>query len=42
VGSSCEFCIEPSGSIKCRGNIEWPKQLEDRQVMLSSIELVSV
>jgi hypothetical protein len=24
VESSCEFGIEPSGSVKCWGTIEWP------------------
>jgi hypothetical protein len=32
--SSCEFGIEPSGSMKCWKTIEWP------QVVLSFIELV--
>jgi hypothetical protein len=27
VGSSCEFGIEPSGSIKCWETIEWPNNV---------------
>jgi hypothetical protein len=27
VGSSCEFGIEPSGSMKCWETIEWPNIL---------------
>jgi hypothetical protein len=39
--SSCEFCTEPSGSIKCSETIEW-QHLVASQVVLSSIELVIV
>jgi hypothetical protein len=38
--SSCEFGIEPSGSMKCWETIEWPNIVASRLV-LSSIELVS-
>jgi hypothetical protein len=40
VESSCEFGIEPSGSMKCCETIEWPSLAASR-VVLSSIELDS-
>jgi hypothetical protein len=41
VESSCEFGIEPSGSMKCWESIEWPnKHLVASRVVLSSIKLV--
>jgi hypothetical protein len=39
VEGSCEFGIEPSGSIKCWETIE-SKQLGISRVVLSSMELV--
>jgi hypothetical protein len=39
VESSCEFGIEPSGSMKCWETIERPLGIS--QVVLSSMELVS-
>jgi hypothetical protein len=41
VESSCEFGIEPSGSMKSWETIEWPSNLVASRVVLSSIELVS-
>jgi hypothetical protein len=41
VESSCEFGIEPTGSMKSWESFEWPKQLVASRVVLSSIELVS-
>jgi hypothetical protein len=41
VGSSCEFVIEPSGSIKCWETIEWLHSRWAYRVLLNSIELVS-
>jgi hypothetical protein len=35
--SSCEFGIEPSGSMKCWETIEWPKHLVASRVLLGSI-----
>jgi hypothetical protein len=39
--SSCEFDIEPSGSIKCWESYQEISQLVASRVVLSSIELVS-
>jgi hypothetical protein len=38
--NSCEFCIEPAGSIKCWETIEWPHSWVTSLVVLSSKELV--
>jgi hypothetical protein len=39
VESSCEFGIEPSGSIKCWETIECPNKLGISRVVFSSMEL---
>jgi hypothetical protein len=38
--SSCEFGIEPLGSINCWETIKCPKQLGICRIVLSSMELV--
>jgi hypothetical protein len=42
VESSCEFGIEPSGSVKCWETIECPNNYLSLRVVLSSMELVPV
>jgi hypothetical protein len=42
VESSCEFGIEPSGSMKCWRNYRVFEQLGISRVVLSSMELVSL
>jgi hypothetical protein len=41
VESSCEFGIEPAGSMKCLGNYRVAPQLVVSLVVLSSVEIAS-